>query len=97
MSFPICQCKAIACGPNSAMSPQIDDAAAGGVEVAQQLQCRPHGRGIRIVGVVDDRRAADFGHFAAHRHGLVVGQGRGDLFQVEAQHAAHGHGGQRPR
>ncbi len=34
-------------------------------------------------------------HFAAHRHGLVVGQGRGNFFQVEAHHAAHGHGGQR--
>ena len=35
-----------------------DDATPGRVELGEQLQCRLHGRGIRVVGVVDDGRAA---------------------------------------
>ncbi len=76
------------------MSPQITIRRPADVEVVEQFQGRPHRRGVRIVGVVDDRRAADLDDFAAHRHGLVVGQRRGDFLQVKAQHAAHGHGSQ---
>ena len=34
-------------------------------------------------------------HFAAHRHGMVIGQGVGHFRQFEAQQPAHRHGGQR--
>ncbi len=82
--LPNCQCSSQRLLAQLAHVAADDDAASGGVELAEQLQRRLHRRGIRVVAIVDDRRAPRLDHFAPHRHGLIFGQGVGHRLQTRS-------------
>ena len=60
-----------------------------GRRLAQDLQRVPHGRGIRVVRVVQDpHRLLEPHHLATHDERREVGQARGHALQVDPQHVS---------
>ncbi len=76
-ALPNSQCKAADSSPSSPMSPLTTMRRPGASNSREQFQRRPHRRGVRVVGVVDDRGAANLLHLATHGHGAELVQSAG--------------------